>query len=310
MDAIRVKSDEDFERLRDRIDLEVSRAGDHWNLLKGLEESRAEYYLEMNESNTFWHLTLIAHRDAVLSHLCRLYDKDNGALSLGRFLLTVKANRTFFSDAAFRERLKGNPHIDKLVKNSAIEDSDLDAEFASVSGSDPLVIKLWDLRNKVISHTDAERVRTNAPNASHRWLPTQDTEELLSRGADITGKYSLLYRASRYSGIAGEDDYKSMLRLLRRALASHRAEIEQEIEQAQRAATVTPRFVVCIDNSDYESSLELHKIYPVVSDPGAARDGDLRIVDESGEDYLYSAARFVAIDVPMALERTMLKKAS
>jgi hypothetical protein len=71
-----------------------------------------------------------------------------------------------------------------------------------------------------------------------------------------------------------------------------------------------PQFVVCVDNSNYEASLELHKIYAVVPDPDAAQDGDLRIVDESGEDYLYSAGRFVAIDVPKALERTLLLKAS
>ena len=72
----------------------------------------------------------------------------------------------------------------------------------------------------------------------------------------------------------------------------------------------TPRFVVCIDNSDYEVSLELHKIYPVVPDFDAAQDGDLRIVDESGEDYLYAASRFIAIEVPKALERAMIEKAS
>jgi hypothetical protein len=72
----------------------------------------------------------------------------------------------------------------------------------------------------------------------------------------------------------------------------------------------TPRFVVCIDNADYQASLERHKIYMVVPDPDAARDRDLRIIDESGEDYLYAASRFVAIAVPKALERAMLKKAS
>ena len=72
----------------------------------------------------------------------------------------------------------------------------------------------------------------------------------------------------------------------------------------------TPRFVVCINNADYEASLELHKIYPVVADFDAAQDGDLRIVDESGEDYLYAASRFVAIEVPKALERAMLNQAS
>jgi hypothetical protein len=43
---------------------------------------------------------------------------------------------------------------------------------------------------------------------------------------------------------------------------------------------------VCIENSGYPASLELHKIYRAVPDQDAAREGDLRIVDESGEDYL------------------------
>ena len=67
---------------------------------------------------------------------------------------------------------------------------------------------------------------------------------------------------------------------------------------------------VCVDNSDYEASLELHKIYLVVPDPDAAQEGDLRIVDDSGEDYLYEGERFVAIESPQALERAVLKKAS
>ena len=80
--------------------------------------------------------------------------------------------------------------------------------------------------------------------------------------------------------------------------------------RGKRNKVSAPRFVVCIDNSDYEASLELHKIYPVLPDADAARDGDLRIIDESGEDYLYAADRFVAIEVPETLERAMLKIAS
>jgi len=45
-------------------------------------------------------------------------------------------------------------------------------------------------------------------------------------------------------------------------------------------------------------SVELHKIYRVLPDEDAARDGDIRVVDESGEDYLYPAKDFVAIEVP------------
>ena len=46
-------------------------------------------------------------------------------------------------------------------------------------------------------------------------------------------------------------------------------------------------FAVCINNSEYPASLELHKIYRVIADEDAARDGDMRVIDESGEDYLY-----------------------
>jgi hypothetical protein len=65
------------------------------------------------------------------------------------------------------------------------------------------------------------------------------------------------------------------------------------------------RFVVCVDNSNYEASLERRKIYEVVPDPDAARDGDIRIIDESGEDYLYPMDRFVAIDIPHAVEQAI-----
>jgi hypothetical protein len=72
----------------------------------------------------------------------------------------------------------------------------------------------------------------------------------------------------------------------------------------------TPRFVVCTDNSDYEVSLELHKIYAVIPDEDADAHRDVRIVDESGEDYLFPASRFRAIELPHSLERAILKRAS
>jgi hypothetical protein len=64
-------------------------------------------------------------------------------------------------------------------------------------------------------------------------------------------------------------------------------------------------FVVCIDNTDYQASLERHKIYKVLKDDDAAADGDLRIVDESGEDYLYSAERFVPIEIPSEVQKSL-----
>ena len=67
----------------------------------------------------------------------------------------------------------------------------------------------------------------------------------------------------------------------------------------------TTEYVVCIDNSDYPASLEQHKIYRVLTDEDAAADGDIRVIDESGEDYLYSADRFVPINVPPAVKKSL-----
>ena len=62
-------------------------------------------------------------------------------------------------------------------------------------------------------------------------------------------------------------------------------------------------------NDGYEASLERNKIYTVVRDEEAERDGDIRVIDESGEDYLFSADRFVAIEVPAAVKSSVLKTA-
>jgi len=67
----------------------------------------------------------------------------------------------------------------------------------------------------------------------------------------------------------------------------------------------TSQFVVCINNEGYPASLELHKIYRVVSDKVAAADDDLRVIDESGEDYLYPASYFAPIKVPAAVEESL-----
>jgi hypothetical protein len=65
---------------------------------------------------------------------------------------------------------------------------------------------------------------------------------------------------------------------------------------------------VCVRNDGYEASLERNKIYTVLPDEEAERDGDVRVIDESGEDYLFSADRFVAIEVPAAVRASLLRR--
>ena len=58
------------------------------------------------------------------------------------------------------------------------------------------------------------------------------------------------------------------------------------------------RFVLCLDNADYEVSLIPGKVYRIIADEKAYQDDLVRIVDESGEDYLYDRSYFTFIDFP------------
>jgi hypothetical protein len=58
-----------------------------------------------------------------------------------------------------------------------------------------------------------------------------------------------------------------------------------------------PRFILCIDEADCDD-LQKGKVYRVLADAKAGREGLVRVIDESGEDYLYPEERFVAIEIP------------
>ena len=77
----------------------------------------------------------------------------------------------------------------------------------------------------------------------------------------------------------------------------------------KRQKKLALKFVVCINNADYPASLELHKIYRVLPDEDADVDGDMRVIDESGEDYLSPAPWFVPIELPQAVEKSLLRAA-
>ena len=70
----------------------------------------------------------------------------------------------------------------------------------------------------------------------------------------------------------------------------------------------TKQFVICVDNSGYPAALELHKIYTVLPDERAAADDYLRVIDESGEDYLYAAKRFVSVNLPEQVRRAVVRR--
>jgi hypothetical protein len=89
---------------------------------------------------------------------------------------------------------------------------------------------------------------------------------------------------------------------------SSRSKSFSEMQKTARKAQ-SENLVVCIDNEGYPASLELRKIYVALSDPTAAKHRMLRIVDESGEDYLYPKAFLREITLPAPLKKAVLAAA-
>lgn len=74
-------------------------------------------------------------------------------------------------------------------------------------------------------------------------------------------------------------------------------------------AKAAKRLVICVDNSGYEVSLERRKIYVSIPDSKAERLGQIRVIDESGEDYLYPKKAFVEVALPQPIRRAVLHTA-
>lgn len=67
------------------------------------------------------------------------------------------------------------------------------------------------------------------------------------------------------------------------------------------------QFAICIKNKDYPASLQLWRVYQVLPDAKAARHNMIRVIDESGEDYLFSANYFVPVELPQAAKTALME---
>ena len=65
------------------------------------------------------------------------------------------------------------------------------------------------------------------------------------------------------------------------------------------------QFAICVKNDDYPSSLQLWKVYRVLADEKADKRKLVRVVDESGEDYLFSSSYFVPVELPQAAKTAL-----
>jgi hypothetical protein len=76
-----------------------------------------------------------------------------------------------------------------------------------------------------------------------------------------------------------------------------------------KAKVASARLVICVENKGYTVSLEKRKIYVALADLQAAKRGHVRVIDESGEDYLYPKRLFLPVTLPQSIRKAVLKAA-
>jgi len=67
-----------------------------------------------------------------------------------------------------------------------------------------------------------------------------------------------------------------------------------------------PQFGLCLNNEGYPASLEVRKLYRVIPNDNVVAHGYIRVIDESGEDYAYTASRFHLMQLPIVVEKALL----
>ena len=93
------------------------------------------------------------------------------------------------------------------------------------------------------------------------------------------------------------------------AIGRKEFKIKDLLETRTMTKPQAKQLVVCVDNNGFSASLEKRKIYVALRDTGAEKHGLLRIVDESGDDYLYPKAFFRSIALPLAVKKAILAAA-
>jgi hypothetical protein len=76
-----------------------------------------------------------------------------------------------------------------------------------------------------------------------------------------------------------------------------------------QTTNATYRFVICVRNDGYPAALELRKIYQCLRDDRAEQHGHRRVIDESGEDYLYPRDYFIDVELPADVRQAVIRAA-
>ena len=229
---ITIQSREELNKLLDVLARDIVDANIYYRLWISLSEATKEYPAEFAQSPTFWCLTMQALKEAYLTRLCRVFDQNTDTLNLFNLLDTIKANSHFFEEPHFRERIKENAFVSSLAKDARIPAlAELQTDIAFSRSKNPIVLKLNQWRGNFHAHLGAKVALGKAPFMKARVIEQAEMDNLLEECFRILNRYTSLYNASSWSRqIVGHDDFHSLLKFIRRGIASYDTEIQAQLK--------------------------------------------------------------------------------
>lgn len=231
---IKITNSKEFLNLLKALASELVEANIHYRLHRAIADSIPDYLEELNQSPAFWQLTLRSHLDVSMYRLCKVYDQHSKSLNLLNLLDTIKKNIELFDVENFKERLKENPFVESLSKDSRKPDKkQLEADIAFVSAkSNSLVdtlINKW--RHNLLAHLGAKNIVNDQSISKLYPLASEEVAALLQTGMSVLNRYSSLFVANTYSTqMVGHDDYKFVLK----SIHEHLAMIEQKSKEEEK----------------------------------------------------------------------------
>jgi len=222
---ISVKDSAEFKRLLKVLSDDVVDAHIHYGLYHDLVEAIGKHPLVVHQSSVFWSYTLQAHLNSSVYALCRAYDQNMKSLHLRSWLITIQENLHLFDEEEFCERLKDNPYVASLARDSRKPDATVLADdIATCSSSDPIVRKLTIYRGSRIAHRNAKSLLGLRTVDDRHGLTFDDLRTLLNRAKTVLNRYSYLFDASVYSTkVIGHDDFDYIFKC-----------VEEKVEEARR----------------------------------------------------------------------------
>ena len=229
------QAEEYFQKYYDKLIWETILARARLKLNEHLDNYRSSYLRELNQAPHFFKLTMLAHYDNALLTLSRILDRHEDSLSIWKFINFIEQNRRIFSNQAFRQRMKGNPNYESLIKShTPITPKEVDEDKQKLGSLEDITNRIKDLRDKVLAHIDRKFLLTGKITTKKYTFQRKELYEVIDTLVQILNRYSHAYNSSMFlDKFLGEDDVQGVMDSIRFHIQERKKQLEVLRRQAR-----------------------------------------------------------------------------